>query len=70
MQPSVKHIGVVTGFVLLGLLLIGNALVTKHRLNVQAQDAQLALHSGQVRVAIEEMESTLRMRRQASGATY
>jgi len=60
MQPSVKHIGVVTGFILLGLLLIGNALVTKHRLNVQAQDAQRALHSGQVRVAIEEMESTLK----------
>ena len=60
MRSSLKQFGIVTGFVLLGLLLIGNAMETKHRLDVQFVNAGWVLHSRQVLVALEETESTLK----------
>ena len=60
MQQSLKQFGVLAGFVLLGLLLIGNGLMTKHRLDVQTEHATWLLNSRQVLIALEETESTLK----------
>ncbi len=60
MRPSLRQFGIIAGFVLLGLLLVMNALVTKHRLDVQATDAQWVLRSRQMQVALEGAESTLK----------
>ena len=60
MRPSLRQFGVISGFVLLGLLLIANAVMTKHRMDVQSGNAQWVLHSRQVEVALEEAESTLK----------
>jgi PAS domain S-box-containing protein len=60
MRPTLRQFGVIAGFVLLGLLLIANAVMTKHRMDVQSGDAQRALHSRQVEIALEESESTLK----------
>jgi PAS domain S-box-containing protein len=60
MRPSFRQFGIIAGFALLGLLLVANALVTKHRLDLQSRDAQWALHSRQVQVALEDAESTLK----------
>ncbi len=59
MRFSVKRFGIVAGFVLLGLLLLGNALVTRHRLEVESGDAQWALHSKQVLIEMRQTESLL-----------
>lgn len=60
MRPSFRQFGVIAGFVLLGLLLIANAVVTKHRLDVQSDNARWALHSRQVEIEMEEAESTIK----------
>jgi len=60
MRPSARQFGIVAGFTLLGLLLLANALVTRRRLDVQVQNAERALHSRQVQVAMEDAESTLK----------
>lgn len=60
MRPSLRQFGIIAGFVLLGLLLVTNALLTKHRLDVQAADAQWVLRSRQMQVALEDAESTLK----------
>jgi PAS domain S-box-containing protein len=60
MRPSLRQFGVIAGFALLGLLLIANAVMTKHRMDVQSGNAQWVLHSRQVEIALEEAESTLK----------
>jgi PAS domain S-box-containing protein len=60
MRPSLKQFGAIAGFVLLGLLLIVNAVTTKHRMDVQTGNAQWLLHSRQVEIALEEAESTIK----------
>jgi PAS domain S-box-containing protein len=60
MRPSLKQFGIVAGFVLMGLLLVVNAVVTKHRTNVQAQNAKWLLHSRLVLIELGETESTLK----------
>jgi PAS domain S-box-containing protein len=60
MRPSLRQFGVIAGFVVLGLLLVANAVMTKHRMDVQSGNAQWVLHSRQVEVALEETESTLK----------
>jgi PAS domain S-box-containing protein len=59
MQPTLKQFSIVAGFALLGLLLLGNAAFTKHRLDVQTDDAEWALHSRQVIVELQQVEATL-----------
>ncbi len=59
MRHSIKRFGIVAGFVFLGLLLLGNALITKHRLDVQTRNAQWLLHSRQVLFDLEQTESSL-----------
>jgi PAS domain S-box-containing protein len=60
MLPSYKRFGIVLGFALLGLLLLGNALVTRHRVEVQAGTAQWVLHTQRVLTELEQAESTLK----------
>jgi PAS domain S-box-containing protein len=59
MRTSLKQFGIIAGFVLMGLLLVTNAVVTKHRIDVQANNAEWLLHSRQVLIAMGEAESTL-----------
>ncbi len=60
MRPNLKQFGIVSGFILLGLLLLINALVTKNRIDVQAEDARWLLHSRLVLAELEQAESTLK----------
>jgi PAS domain S-box-containing protein len=60
MRPSLKQFGAIAGFALLGLLLIVNAVATRHCMNVQSGNAQWVLHSRQVEIALDEAESTLK----------
>jgi PAS domain S-box-containing protein len=60
MRASLRQFGVIAGFVLLGLLLIANAVMTKDRMDVQSGNVRWLLHSRQVEVALEETESTLK----------
>ncbi len=59
MRASLKQFGIIAGFILLGLLLLGNAAYIRHRLEVQSGAAQWTLHTRQVLVELEQAESTL-----------
>jgi PAS domain S-box-containing protein len=60
MRPSLKQFGIIAGFVLMGVLLVTNAVVTKHRTDVQSMNAEWVLHSRRVLIALGEAESTLK----------
>lgn len=60
MHPNVKQLGIIAGFVIVGLLLLGNGLVTRHRIDVQTGSARSVLDTRQTLVELEEAESTLK----------
>jgi PAS domain S-box-containing protein len=59
MQTFLKQFSIVSGFVVLALLLIGNALITRRQLSAQIGAADWVLHTRQVLIELEETESLL-----------
>lgn len=60
MQNFYKRAGVLTGFVLLLLILIANAFVTRRQLAVQVDNQSWVLHSRQVLFELSQIESLLK----------
>jgi PAS domain S-box-containing protein len=60
MQNFYKRAGVLTGFVLLLLILIANAFVTRRQLAVQVASQSWVLHSRQVLFELSQIESQLK----------
>ena len=59
MQTFFRRFSIVSGFTLLVLLLIGNALVTSQRLHVQIANQEWVVHSREVLAELEGTESLL-----------
>ena len=59
MQTFLQRFSVIAGFVLLVLLLIGNALLTKRQLDVQVRNQDWVQHTRQVLYELEQTESLL-----------
>jgi PAS domain S-box-containing protein len=60
MRATLKQFGILAGFVLLGLLLFGNSLMTKHRLDLQVGSAQKVLEERQILSDLQQAQSTLK----------
>jgi PAS domain S-box-containing protein len=60
MQNIYRRFSVTTGFLLLLIVLIANALVTRHQLSVQVDNQDLAAHAQQVLFELSQTESLLK----------
>jgi PAS domain S-box-containing protein len=60
MQNIYRRFSVTTGFLLLLIVLIANALVTRHQLSVQVDIQNRAVHAQQVRFELSQTESLLK----------
>ena len=60
MQTFSRRFSVITGFVLLLIALIANALITRHELGVQVRNQDGVVHSRQVLFELAQTESLLK----------
>ncbi len=59
MQPNLRRLSIVAGFILLAGLLIGNALVTWRALGAQINTGQWVIHTRQVRLELSQFQTLL-----------
>jgi PAS domain S-box-containing protein len=59
MQPNLRRLSIVAGFILLAGLLIGNALVTWRALDAQINTGQWVIHTRQVRLELSQLQTLL-----------
>jgi len=59
MQPNLRRLSVIAGFILLAGLLVGNALVTWRALDKQIDTGRWVIHTWQVRLELSQLEALL-----------
>jgi PAS domain S-box-containing protein len=59
MQPNLRRLSIVAGFILLAALLFGNALVTWRALGAQINTGRWVMHTQQVRLELSQLQTLL-----------